>query len=163
MTNPLEDRGIIPYLMGGLGNQMFTMAAGFVTAKVQNCPLWLPDRDVTDNKHNKHALNYKDTIFKYAGMHTSMQEKPLINYCLASGYRLNTQIQSGFHPWDPKTISAGSILHDYYQYYPALEPFENELRAVYLKGLEETSQRLLQLFNVIIQHFCTYVVEITWM
>ena len=145
MEDPTKIKGIIPYLIGGLGNQMFIISAGFVISQIQGCPLWIPTRDVKDNIHNKHALNYNNTVFKYIGTHHSLQEKTMIEDCLKTSYKQHPPNKSAFHPWSPLSILPGSVLKNFYQYYPPLEPFEDDIRAVFLKGLEETSQRLLQI------------------
>jgi Glycosyl transferase family 11 len=139
MADPLGEKGIVPQLMGGLGNQMFTMSACIVASETIGCPLYVPEHPVSENKHNHHNLEYKDSIFKAVGQHVPFTASA---FGLQFGYSIKKQVGSGFHPWNAETIPAGSVLYDYFQYYPALEPFEQRLRSLYIQGLEETRERL---------------------
>ena len=60
------------------------------------------------------------------------------NYKPHNGYSLMTPHKA----WDPKDVSPGTIMTSYYQYYPALEPREYELRHLFLEGLKSYLDKL---------------------
>lgn len=128
----MDEKGIFPVLVGGLGNQMFIMTAGYIISRRKGCPLYLTQNHNHYNQHNILQIDYKKTIFKFFGKHLEMSE---------SEFREKNQYteckMGGFHPWDPNTIQAGSYLNSYFQYYPPFAPFEEEIRYLYKKGLEE--------------------------
>lgn len=123
--------------MGGLGNQLFIVAAGYAASKATGLPLYLPILDKKRNKHNTKELNYNETIFKQFGIQLDATESTILYQSHGQNYKPHTFNRiSGFASWDPSTIQPRTILDSYYQFYPALEPYEKELRTTMLKGLE---------------------------
>ena len=43
----------------------------------------------------------------------------------------------GFSAWNPAGVEPGTVLQSYFQYYPAIRPYEDELRALFLRGLQQ--------------------------
>lgn len=125
--------GIVPIVRGGLGNQMFVMAAGLVASKAKECPLYILDPPPMFNKHNRFGLDYNATIFKEIGT-----KVPQI--FLLENYKRHAP--GSFEPWNPAALEVGTVLDSYYQYYPALEPHESELRSAFLEGLKPYSEQL---------------------
>ena len=140
-----EKRGIVPLFVGGLGNQMFQIAAAFCVGFHNRCPVYIPQITNNNNPHRK-DLQYSETIFKHFGLifnleNDSPQLKQLLehyNYKPHNGYSLMTPHKA----WDPKDVSPGTIMTSYYQYYPALEPREYELRHLFLEGLKSYLDKL---------------------
>jgi hypothetical protein len=118
---------MVPIVRGGLGNQMFVMAAGMVAAKVKECPLYILDPPPMFNKHNRFGLDYNATIFK--GIGTKVPQIFLLE-------RYKRHDPPGFAAWNPAALEVGTVLDSYYQYYPALEAYESELRRAFLEGLQ---------------------------
>jgi hypothetical protein len=119
----------IVFLVGklGLGNQMFIMAAAWVIATVQSCPLYIIDPpDISEHSSTEH--NYNATIFKRFGTKVP-RDFPYASYTVYK--RLDTFL----HPWNPLDIKPGTVLMSLFQYYPAIEPFEDQLRTLFLEGL----------------------------
>lgn len=133
--NNHREPGIIPVVMGGLGNQMFIIAAAFVVGKTKGYPVYVLENPVSNNKHNHIGQNYNNTIFQHIGIHLPLVEKTeeFIQFARENSYAVDTH--HGFQPWFPESIPRGCIMSSYYQFYPPLEPYEKELRAVFLKGL----------------------------
>ena len=141
--------GILPLRMGGLGNQLFIVAAGYAASKSTGLPLYLPVLNKERNKHNTLGLNYNETVFKYLGIQLSAEEPAVKGEAFQQGYRYHTYNRiSGFAAWDPSTIQPRTLLDSYYQFYPALEPCEEELRTAVLKGLEPVRQELRTRFEL---------------
>jgi hypothetical protein len=135
----LNKKGIIPRVMGGLGNQIFIIIAGYITHKIHKCPLYIFDNDLNNNKHNINNFNYNSSIFKYFGTHLDKTiDNSFYIYLMSCGYNLhNISHDDGFKAWNPETLFPGTITSSYYQYYPVIKPYETEIRELLLKGLEE--------------------------
>ena len=114
----MEPTGVIPLRQGGLGNQLFAIIAGYITSKVNNVPLYIVD---AKSPHQK-GDDYKKNIFAHIGIHISGE---------AVGQRWSLP---GFSPWDPAAIPTG-ILDALFQYYPAILPYEEEVRSLVLQGI----------------------------
>jgi len=128
--------GAIPVVMGGLGNQMFIVAAAFVAGKKNGYPVYLLENALENNKHNKLKQNYNDTIFKHMGVRIPIVGKSHEFAQFVRHYGYTEHRQHGFQPWRPEDVSSGSVMSSYYQFYPALEPYETELREAILQGLQ---------------------------
>lgn len=123
--------GIAVVLSGGLGNQLFELCAGYVVAKYHNVQLYLLHKSPRSNQHNKFGQDYNESVFK------NLVESSHILQNLY-GYSIPQNPYSRCYlPYSPADIKPGSAMMDYYQYYPPLEPHENELRRLILGGLEE--------------------------
>jgi hypothetical protein len=129
--NTLE-KGVAPLVKGGLGNQMFIIAAAYAVHKASKMPLYIFKNP--PSKHNKKAYDYNKSIFKHFGLHlVHPQENAWI-----LGYRRFSP--GGFSAWKPENIGSGTCMDDYFQFYPALEPYEFELRELFLSGLTMPSK-----------------------
>lgn len=128
--------GILPVVMGGLGNQMFIIAAAFVTGKQTGIPVYLLENSIENNKHNSLKQNYNDTIFKPMGIRLPLVGKTSEFAQFVKHFGYVEHSQHGFQPWRPEDVPSGSIMSSYYQFYPALAPFETELREAFLQGLQ---------------------------
>ena len=135
----MEEKGIIPIVMGGLGNQMFIVAAAYVGHRHTNLPLYLLQNRLENNKHNHKKRNYNETIFKEFGIKLQYTENnpEFIEKGKQLGYRGFCHQQSGFLPWYPDSVFPGALFSNYFQYYPPLAPYKDELRLKFIKGIEE--------------------------
>ncbi len=127
--------GVIPVVMGGLGNQMFIVAAAFVAGKRNGYPVYLLENSLANNKHNTLGQNYNTTIFKHMGIRLPIVGKSAEFAQFVRHYGYTEHNQYGFQPWHPESVTSGMIMSSYYQFYPALAPFEHELREAFLQGL----------------------------
>jgi hypothetical protein len=125
------EKGILPIVIGGLGNQMFIVAAGYACHRYCGAPLYIVHNPLENNPHNLKKRKYSDSIFRYIGTHLShdLKDPIFLNY--------HKYAPSGFFPWFPKAVKPGTRLESYFQFYPPLEPFENDLRHLFLKGLQD--------------------------
>jgi len=119
------EKGIVPIRIGGLGNQMFIVAASYVAHKESSLPLYLADSP-KNNKHND-IHDYNNSIFKYFGTRIQVSQDT-IPYSYFN--------PPGFSAWNPADVRPGTCMASYFQYYPALEPHEDFLRMLFLRGLE---------------------------
>jgi hypothetical protein len=131
----MDEKGILPVLVGGLGNQMFIITASFILSKVKRCPLYISKTHTHNNPHNIFQIDYKKNIFKYFGTHLDSSEDELLSIAKKEKYvQFSPQ---GFYPWKPEDCNPGSIMSSYFQYYPPFAPFEKEIRSLYLQGLAD--------------------------
>lgn len=135
------DTGIIPNVVGGLGNQLFITAGAYVVAKHNNYSLFILNNPLHNNKHNKYNNNYNDTIFKYFGTHINKDITDK-NYLSSIGYTTFTPQKVDFGNWNPKLVPSKSVLSGYLQYYPPLQEFETEIQELMLKGLEPIREKI---------------------
>jgi len=121
------EKGVLPQVKGGLGNQMFTVAAAYAVHKTCNIPLYILQNP--SNKHNVKNHDYNLTIFKHFGVHLPISQD---NIYFSRYLRFSP---GAFSSWTPQNISPGTVMDDYFQFYPALIPYEDKLRELFLKGL----------------------------
>ena len=130
-----EEKGVIIKYQGGLGCQLWMVAAGFVASKVHRCPLYFPENPVANNKHNRFHQDYRNTIFSKVGERVNLSLDAAVGVGKSVNYREHSC--SGFQPWSPEDMGPGTILTSYYQYYPLLAEFQSEFRKLILEGLVE--------------------------
>ena len=75
----MNEKGVFPVLVGGLGNQMFIMTAGYIISRRKGCPLYLTQNHNHYNQHNVLQIDYKKTIFKFFGKHLEMSESEFLS------------------------------------------------------------------------------------
>lgn len=135
------DGGIIPNFVGGLGNQIFILAAAYVVHREKNYQLYILNNPIFNNKHNKYKNNYNETLFKYFGTHLNENIKDL-QFIYSNGYREIVPQKIDFGFWNPKLVPPNSLLSGYYQYYPPLKKYETEIQNLLLKGLEPITNKI---------------------
>lgn len=127
---------VVPIRKGGLGNQMFQVAAALVVSKKYNKTIFLPGE--MPHIHNPLGNVYEDTIFSF--VEHRLNTPSYTNTMLVlhrAGFKIYPE-EPGFEAWDPSVAKSCSIvLHGYFQHYPILQPFEDLIRHYYLKGLTE--------------------------
>ena len=143
------EKGIIPIMSGGLGNQMFIIAASFIVTQILNCPLYIFQNTLSNNQHNLKKQDYNKTVFKYFGNFINVDYTKIksINDFKDYVYHAHGMI-NGFEAWNPNDVKTGTIMSSYYQYYPVFVNFEKELRERFLKGLSEHLLKVEKLFDV---------------
>jgi hypothetical protein len=140
-----EVRGIVPFFMGGLGNQLWIIAAGFAASKYHECPLYICKNTIDNNKHNLLQHDYTENIFRYFGIHVPYLQNHAKMIAISHGYILDTNNENGgFYPYFPVQLFPGTILSSYYQYYPAISDYKDELRERLLKGLEPFLEKAIR-------------------
>jgi hypothetical protein len=120
--------GIYIKFCGGLGNKMFQLAAGYVASRKYNCPLYIPN-EPTQNHHGD-WVNYSETIFKAFGIHVGCLTYPTHTFRNdVYQFMISTEAYSNDHLTLPITFN------QYFQYYPPLELYEQEIRSLFKQGL----------------------------
>lgn len=114
------EAGILPVRIGGLGNQIFIVIASYIAARVNKVPLYI--QDMVCEAHQTVKEDYSKSIFSFCRRITH-----------SPSYRLFSP--EGFCAWSPHEVSPGTAMCSYFQYYPAIAPYEEEVRATLLTGL----------------------------
>jgi len=135
--NPLNTPGIIPIPIGGLGNQMFIIAAAYTVHKTISAPLYILNHNTKYNKHSK--LNYNETIFKHLGIRVNEDDH---DTAYLHTLKYTKFSPSGFKNWNPSELKPGVIMSSYFQYYPPLKIYESEIRELFIKGLDSYIKNL---------------------
>jgi hypothetical protein len=126
---------VLPVRKGGLGNQMFQVAAGIVYQEEKGKTVLLPKEFY--NHHNESHQEYADTVFRCFPRRVDIVfDQTAIDRFLQQGIFTKHSISPGFDAWSPEDISGNVLLHGYFQYYPALERHETLIRKLYLEGLK---------------------------
>lgn len=124
---------VIPVRKGGLGNQMFQIAAALVYAKEKNKTVVIPLE--TPHIHRVHQEPYEKSIFQeIPSLNTALDASSIYALC-QNGFTLYPE-EPTFEKWEPLSIPGNVILHGYFQYYPSLEPHRKFLASFYLKNLQ---------------------------
>lgn len=113
--------GILPVRVGGLGNQIFVVVASYIVARVKGVPLYI--QDMVCQAHQTVKEDYSKSIFSFCRRITSTPPYTVFS-------------PEGFCVWSPQDVSPGTAMSSYFQYYPAIAPYEKEIRAILLTGLE---------------------------
>lgn len=130
------ENGVVPVFVGGLGNQMFQLSAGYIVSQVKNCPLYVCKWTNTNNPHSKSL--YTDTIFSHFGTIVSyVNDNNELNHIRMYGYQEHEgfSLHTGYKAWRPENVKIPVKMLSYYQYYPPIGRFETQLRELFLKGL----------------------------
>lgn len=133
---------VLPVRKGGLGNQMFQVAAGLIYAKETGRQILLPFEFY--NSHRTANEDYADTLFKNIPLRIEKAlDQTAIDALKRNGF---TQYpgEPGFDPWIVnRQLSGNVLLHGYFQYYPPLESHEELIRNFYLDGLAPYKDNLI--------------------
>jgi hypothetical protein len=122
---------IFIHLMGGLGNQLFQYAAGFLQRKETNCVLFFTK---ADNSHD--TTDYRNTfeLTKY--------DNQLTNYKVF--YQEN-----GFQSWDPQDYAYPIVLfYGYFQNYSVLKSILPQFKETILNKLQSQRSAVLQTYSI---------------
>lgn len=63
----IDEHGLLAQYDGGLGRQLWIIAAAFSRARRLNCPLYLPVNPVENNPYNRFHQDYRNTVFSRIG------------------------------------------------------------------------------------------------
>jgi len=139
-----SEKWTVPYLMGGLGNQMFTISAAYITSVANNLPLNI--FKFTNNSYSN--IDYFKTIYRnFPGIKTE-PFKDNVNYKLIRQQNSNgVKENQVFQCWNPYTNANRCILFGNFQYYRNIIPYEKEIRSLFLSGLSEQRDSLLIKYN----------------
>jgi hypothetical protein len=126
---------VLPVRKGGLGNQMFQVAAAVIQSREKGGQVVLPLEQ--PHIHKTQGVSYEETVFK---------EFPLRMNCLVDDAAIQALCihkfqkypgEPGFEAWNVLETSSNLLLHGYFQYYPPIGRHEEFIRSLYLKGLED--------------------------
>lgn len=125
---------VLPVRRGGLGNQMFQVAAALVYSRVTNKGIVLPLE--TPHIHRK-SQPYETTIFRFLTTRLEVVvDDSCIHWLCGTHNFIRYPGEPGFEPWDILPTEKSILLHGYFQSYPPLKPHEESIREFYLNALD---------------------------
>jgi hypothetical protein len=139
------ENGIIIWLIGGLGNQMFIVCAGIIISQYYNCNLYILNNPDNNNPHNTKKNNYKKNIFKYFGTHI---DKEQYENNIPIGYKSCSGNVNPFGKYNITDFKPPCILSNYFQYYPIIKNFESQIRTLFLNGIEDNRKEISEKYNL---------------
>ncbi len=130
----MAEPGILSSPFGGLGNQLFNVCASWVISQKKGVPLYILTAE--NNKHNKKSRNYTTLLFQHFGkaFDFTIQSPELVYY--VKPHMAIFALPSSFTPWTPDMVPSHTLMCSYYQYYPPLKEYEQQLRSILLKSFE---------------------------
>ena len=125
---------IFVHLMGGLGNQLFQYAAGFLHQKINNGKLLF-----TSPKENPHDVTDYRTIFE---LEKHDADVPYFRHTLCQ--------EDGFAHWNPSDYKYQVLyLHGYFQNYSTLKPILPEFKNILLDKLKSRREIVLHKYTIL--------------
>lgn len=146
----IQNKGVIPSIRGGLGNQIFILAAAYVTSKIKDCPLYI----LNSKWKNPHStINYMDTLFKNFGdkniqslMINRGCNTSICNFLKQNKYKHCSQDNNtAFKP--PLLKFNGLLMDGFFQNYKFIKPYQNEIRDLLIKGLDSNIENIKSRFD----------------
>jgi len=135
---PPKEPGIVVEFCGGLGNQLFQICAGYAASRRFDCPLYT--KKSLHHNHHQNQVDYFSSIFHFMGTHIEAAEYDAFlekmfpvkkNYIhnFIHQFMVSTEAYSTDH------IEIPVIFNQYFQFYPPLRPYEEEIRTLLTIGL----------------------------
>ena len=124
---------VLPVRKGGLGNQLFQVAAALVYADETEREILMPLEQ--PQIHNT-GIDYRESVFKeFPTRIDRVIDGTAIEQLVSFGFSVYPG-EPGFEPWSvDKSVTGNLVLHGYFQYYPPIGKHEEKIRAIFLKGL----------------------------
>lgn len=137
--------GIVVQFCGGLGNKMFQFAAGYAASRRYNCPLYT--KKVEDWNHHNECVNYFETIFRYMGTHLEPEiYDDVVTKMFPAGmnyiHNFIYQFMISTEAYSIDGLTVPVIFNQYFQFYPPLKMYEDDIRSIYNQGLFLTSKKV---------------------
>lgn len=128
---------------GGLGNQMFQVAAGLLYAKKTGKDIILPLEQ--KHVHNSQNQDYAETVFRSISHRIRVPLDGIrMELLVQQGVRMYPG-EPGFEPWSILQEAGPICLHGYFQYYPPIAEEETYIRSWFLSNLQPTLQSIVAL------------------
>ena len=124
---------------GGLGNRMWQIAAAIAAAIKYNATIYVNKSQMIN--HQNHPANYFENIFQNIGIDYTTQIPHVPNYTYYIPFMISTERYS------LENIAFPVHFNQYYQYYPAIQPYENEIRTLFVNNLESYRNRILAQYS----------------
>jgi hypothetical protein len=125
---------VLPVRKGGLGNQLFQVAAAIVYAEETQRNILIP---LEQSQIHNTGIEYADTIFKDFPRIDRVVDGTAIEQLKAAGFSIHPG-EPGFEPWSIENLQGNILLHGYFQYYPPIGKHEELIRKTFLSGLSST-------------------------
>ena len=150
---------IIVRRKGGLGNQIFIVAATYVIQqhKSHKINILLAPATERDNTHLTSKYDYYNTLF---GQFPNTHEIDIPQELLGESHHFmylaqlkqilyESPEEKSYQPWNPSIICTPCVLEGYFQFYPVIEPHIGDICRFLKKGLTGIRDNCLQKYPVL--------------
>jgi len=135
--------GIICFVYGGLGNQLFQAIAGYLVSKKKDITNYILKNNTC--KHKTKKYDYYDLFLKDFGEQLEINNETFIYFM---GKKYNTlSPYTPYSIWNIDDADNGTILCGFYQYYPYIAPIEDLIRVKLLTSLEPYRKFLMEKYD----------------
>lgn len=124
---------VIPVRKGGLGNQMFQVAAALIYSKETGKQVVLPLEQ--KHIHKVHPRPYEESIFNGFSTLAYPIDQGVLEILSENGFTVYPG-EPGFEQWNPIDVEGNLLLHGYFQYYPPIQQNAELICNTFLKNLE---------------------------
>lgn len=128
---------VIPVRKGGLGNQMFQVAAAMIYNLEEGKTVVLPREQ--KHIHRVHPHTYEESIFQGFHVLNNSLDEHSIHALLQKGFTLYPG-EPGFEKWEPLKKEGNIILHGYFQHYSLIEKHKDFITKRFLENLHNYRQ-----------------------
>lgn len=134
----MQEPGIVVEFCGGLGNKLFQLCAGFAASRRFDCPLYV--KKSIHLNHHQTQVDYFSSIFHFMGTHIESEEYDAFiekMFPVKKNYIHNFihQFMVSTEAYGLDHVEVPVIFNQYFQYYPPLRPYEEEIRTLLTMGL----------------------------
>jgi hypothetical protein len=133
--NPETTNKIYVEFCGGLGNRMWQLAAAIVAAIQYDANIYV-NKSAIINHQNKSA-DYFENIFQNIGIDYTENPPNHLYYTYHIPFMISTE------KYSIENLHFPIRFNQYYQYYPVIQPFESQIRSIFLTNLETHRNRIL--------------------
>ena len=142
---------IIPRLIGGLGNQLFTLSAAYVVQQNQTTPtsiLLPPSQENIHSVRDYFQLFNKFPNVSRVDIPQEFIKGPFEFMIFAKQNNVNffSPQKKSYDSWDPSQAQTPCFMEGYFQFYPALEPHIAQIREIIISGLPQILPSLTTVF-----------------
>jgi len=133
--------GVIVHFCGGVGNQLFQLAAGYIAAKKYNCPLYI--YNFKYKNHRNKMVDYFESIYKNIGIHIpDTYFDRFLNVMFSGGpvnniFNYSHQFFITTEPYSIDNLSIPIMFNQFFQFYPPLKPYERDIRQLYMNAFQK--------------------------
>jgi hypothetical protein len=143
-----DNNYILPRFQGGLGNQLFQLAACFAIQKKNSERLpkiFIPSCSINPHKNSK--IDYSTLFLKLPNTHRiELPDQILKSWETFFGAAINAGISflnqdgNSYSAWEPSSVKPPCFVEGYFQFWPPLQNIWREFAELILTGLPEPKE-----------------------
>ncbi len=139
--------GVLPVFIGGLGNQLWIFSAAYAVSQTLKCPLYLTrSPPMSRNAHLTRDVDYVEVLLRDVGEHIG---RDITDVTVEGSRGAVLTPDHAFAAWSPPTENPDGaivVMASYFQYYPAIAPYELDIRSLLLRNLQPYMSTVRRVF-----------------